>query len=251
MLTLTGTNIIVNSDVWLDTGSAPIAANIIFVDASAGTNVTWNVGKLFIDGTESIPVRSTTSGAMMSGLAVVNDQLLLTTVSAVGQSDDLVWRGGNSIWDETSTNWSGTVNGVHVTTFLNGDDVFFINDAVITDRRVAITPGGVAVGTMTVSGTGYTFDLTQGDITGTGNINFGTSTLECVLGTAITSTGGTIVLATGSTLALDLTGANNTTAIVTLTGTNVTVNSNIRIASLPTLAGGQSILLVNCFYRKH
>ena len=186
MLTLTGTSETVHSDIYVT--SLPTLVNgqsIILVQT--GTNgAVASVGELYVDGSLYTPQRSTTAGAMMYGLATDTDntQLSLKAVSATGNSTDLIWTGTQTgrIWDiNTNANWNGTVNDIHITTFLNGDTVSFTNSALATNRTVTVANSGVSVGSMSVTGTGYTFNLTVGTspaITSTGTINLGDATLN-------------------------------------------------------------------------
>ena len=155
---------------------------VILVDAEAGNVVRtgtlylWDPYKFDNTGWRDNPYtsaqRSTTPGIMMFGLDTNEDdsQLLLKWIDASTNSYNLTWTGaGNRIWDvESQNNWKGTVEGIFdVTTFLNGDTVYFDNTAV--NKNVILGEDGVRVHSMFVQGGGYNYDMRLGGIDALGN----------------------------------------------------------------------------------
>jgi len=248
----------------------------------AGTLWVWNNTTSRYE--EKLPERSTNPTATMLGLGMSADkkELRLLVVSAYGNTD-LHWTGDHttSTWNVNSIpNWSGELNGVNVKTFMNSDKVFFGN--VADDKKlVTVASGGVTVGDMFVTESGYTFDLTRGGITAsavsstlgntTGTIDFGSGTkIEGGVGTKIKADGnitfgnettivsrvntviesdGTIEFGTDMEFTFDLMGTGSGDTILRLLG-NVTVDekigsNGIDIKNAPNLAAGSTINLVD------
>ena len=137
--------------------------------------VTWNGESFWIldDGVFGTGWSINDSTGFVSWNGTIDDPVVLTwTGTQTGQ-----------IWDvNTSTNWRGTtVDGVHLNKFLNSNTILFDNTALATNRNVTVASSGVTVGSMEVTGTGYTFNMTIGSspaITATGTINFGNAVLN-------------------------------------------------------------------------
>ncbi len=139
----------------------------LLVQAEAGS-LTGFTTKLYQDGVEYVPARSSTTGDTMIGLKTSSDgsQLSLGTADATANTTVTWSPGATNIWDVANTaNWTGTVKGMSISTYLNGDNVEFGNDSA---GPVEVASSGVNVRNMVVSGN-YTF--TGGDITGTGFLN--------------------------------------------------------------------------------
>ncbi|MDL2286665.1 autotransporter-associated beta strand repeat-containing protein, partial [Desulfococcaceae bacterium OttesenSCG-928-F15] len=90
---------------------------------------------------------------------------------------DLYWTGKvNSNWNKNDLNWKDIDE--FEWTFQTGDNLTF-GDA--TNKTVIVDAAGVSLGTMTVSGSGYTFNLTVGAapaISAAGDINLGNAALN-------------------------------------------------------------------------
>ncbi len=136
----------------------------LLVQAEAG-NLSGFSTKLYQDGVEYVPARSSQAGDTMIGLKTSFDgsQLSLGTADATANTT-VTWNPGTTnAWDvATTANWKGVVNGMNVSTFLDNDTVNFENAAA---GPVNVAASGVTVTAMNVRGN-YTF--TGGDITGTG-----------------------------------------------------------------------------------
>ncbi|MCD7897450.1 MAG: autotransporter-associated beta strand repeat-containing protein, partial [Planctomycetaceae bacterium] len=141
-------------------------SDYLLVQAEAG-GLSGFTTKLYQDGVEYVPARSSKAGDTMIGLktSVDNSQLSLGTADAT-QNTTVYWNpGATNLWDvATTANWEGTVNGMNISTFLNNDSVFF---SQFFEGPVMVAPSGVTVTTMNMQGS-YTF--TGGDITGTGSL---------------------------------------------------------------------------------
>ena len=94
----------------------------------------------------------------------------------------LNWTGAGSVWQSTSAanaNWTDNPGGVASEThFRNGDTVTFGN---VANKTVNVHTGGVAVGAMSVTESGYTFNMAVGSspaIAATGNIDLGNAALN-------------------------------------------------------------------------
>ena len=217
--------------------------------------------ELWIGTTQNTPRRSTNATDTMLGLGTSADQkqLLLKAVSAAGNTD-LYWTGNtSSVWNvNTATNWTGMLNGIRVTTFMNGDLVIFDNSAANKD---VVTAGVMTVGSMEVQGNDYRFDLRTGGITaiattwrdGTvtdGSINFGDgdTTIVSGIGTTI-STEGTMTFGTGTIFEFDLAGTNAGDTYLTLLGDVIVAEQigsyDIYVNNLPNLAAGSRVTLVD------
>jgi len=107
----------------------------------------------------------------------------------INEPATIYWTGAEtSIWRSSSVpvaglwNWrdSAAPPG-NPTYFTNGDTVIFDNEPTTTNRRVEVDSAGVQVGGMTVSGTGYVFELLVGAnpaIRSTGAVDLGGATLD-------------------------------------------------------------------------
>ena len=223
---------------------------VLLMQIAGGGTVT-STGRLLLDGAENVPKRSDNPLDKMLGLGTkANDkELWLLVVSAYGDVDNLHWTGRDStIWDvNTSPNWSGTLNGVNVTTFLNGDTVYFDDRA---GRKTVNLSQEVRVAAMSVTSAGYTFDLTGGGkIIADGRMDFGNgTTITSGLGSSLTAA--TIVFGSNTVFEFDLVGANSTTALLELHG-NVDVSSGkigsgtIDVWNISGLTAGSSVILVD------
>jgi len=221
-----------------------------------------NSGNLIVDPAyEPLLRRSDEAGDVMIGLGLSPDEqeLSLMCVDATGNTI-LDWTGRrSSTWDvNNAPNWTGTLNGVGVTTFMTGDRVRFGADAV--RKTVTVASGGVTVGDMDVTGSGYRFDLTRGGITAdagssllsnaTGDIHFGSgSTIVSGLGSYLTA-GREITFGADTIFEFELTGASAGNTLLTLDGT-VDVgeqrigSGRINVRGSLNLAAGSTVTLVD------
>lgn len=111
------------------------------------------------------------AGGAMYGLASGNEskQLLLNVVDAAANSSKLVWNTGAGTWKhtplgKTDTNWQGFVQGIAVTTYLNGDDVFF--EQTGGPRSITVDSAGVSPASMTLNNSVYNFSGGAINVTG-------------------------------------------------------------------------------------
>ena len=231
-----------------------LGGTIVLVDAENAALT--SSGELWVDNTQLSFVRDPSGvSPPVLGLALRDRptldgmQLILDMVASDTNSTELVWTGlyGNKLWDiNTSSNWTGTVGGYHVDTFLDGDDVYFRNvyinntGALVTlpdaDKIVTVDPAdGVSVASMTVTGDNFTFNLSTGkDITSAGDINFsGTA------GTTVNMGKGTIASTTGDILF----GSTNLTAIgVIEAGRDITFTDGVlEFGDIATITAGRNI----------
>jgi len=163
-------------------------ATVMLVDAGANNpNLTANTGELWVNGSQHVPQRSNApNAAPMFGLDTNanQSQLLLKWVDAganTGLDSPLTWTGGQpgNIWRASSdinyANWTGIVEGIRVSTFLDGDTVRFDQTALPANRNVHVAEGGVRIHSMFVTDPGYRFNLTAGGINAVGNQGIGES----------------------------------------------------------------------------
>ena len=195
----------------LEAGDSILLVEII------GTGTVTSDGRLMHEnGTAYQQIRNAAGGTMLGLKTENNDKELWLTVADASALAELHWTGvninetENSVWStvQTNTNWFGwTTEGVTVHTFLHGDRVFFGD---VDNKQVNVASGGVTVADMTVTGTGYTFDLALGGITAdadastltgaTGNIDFGNGTTITAASNRNISASGVINFGNGTTI---------------------------------------------------
>ena len=150
-----------------------------------------------------------------------NAQLVLDMVASDTNSAELVWTGADpgeeGLWDiNFSENWIGTVGGYHVTTYLDGDNVYFRNSYIDKDGnpvtlddedKIVTLATDVSVASMTVTGDKFEFTLGGKKITSTGigqsvatngDIHFGSAKLIDISGTDAIKATGDITFTTGT-----------------------------------------------------
>ena len=154
------------------------------------------------------------------------------------------WAAGNGTWNYTDENWADAESGTAEHAFEEWSHAVFGSTAAGSPGRVTIQSGGVRAGSVNVIHDGYTFDLRNGGMTAVEEIHFGTATLLSGIGTTI-SAGGAIILQEGSSLEFDLSSAAHEDTMLSLTGANVAVLSDIVAVLNPTLTSGQYITLVD------
>jgi len=170
----------------------------------------------------------------------LDNELWLLAADA-GANADIFWLGveqtgsrtgeDNSTWNTEITNWTGRTDaGINVMTFLAGDRVFFTDLA--DNRRVNLSiPAEVA--SMTVTATGYTFDLTGSTvgIHAERGIDFGNeTTIISDTGTVVHSDTGTINFGTDAVFTFHVSYATREETVLSLQGA-VTVNEEEKIGS--------------------
>ncbi len=261
-----------------------VGDKVILVDAGSSMIVT-NTGTLYDQGKEVKFKRDLNSAKEVLGLLVQDEngddvpfgygsQLVLTMVKENSVSSDLTWTGViDGTWNiNKAPNWIGTVGGHYVDTFLNGDTVLFadkyfnpksVNPDHLDDvgaKNVNVVAGGVEVNGMTVTGAGYSFDLSKGGIIATNaddpstsNIDFGTASIINNTVGRVVDAGGTITFAGANTLTFDLNLAKIGETMLTLNTKNganggvvgIVGNGNVYVSRIPTLNTGDSIILVD------
>ena len=289
--------ITVASDIYVSTPTTALGSDsIVLVEAINGSTLT-QTGRLYVDGALEVFDRSATFTQNVLGLKLDNagTQIILASVADNALSTNLQWAGTvtGGVWDARTTsapgphdgtaNWAGAVGGHFVDVFLPGDTVSFgntyIDAAGVTQTVLAAnkdvdiqTP--VRVGSMTVSGTDYAFNvganITANDsidfgtivpvasaafvdlganITATNTIDFGNATLFVeTANQGRTVTAGDIVWGTDSILAFNTVGAKHNDTFLTLNQTTpgiIGVDSDIYVFPGYTLATDEYIILVD------
>ncbi|MCC8165742.1 MAG: autotransporter domain-containing protein [Planctomycetes bacterium] len=259
-LTLTGTVAFTPEAVNVTNTTGLGDSDYLLLQTETGT-LTNFTGKLYRNGIEYVPERSSVANAKMFGLKTNNDgsQLSLGTADATLLST-VEWNpGATSVWDvATSSNWKGTVNGMSISTFLNGDTVNFSS---ANAGAVQVVASGVTVDAMNVEGD---YSFSGGTITGTSTntlavrggstasfanqLNFGTINLDTATDTiafapeadwtlngVITGLGNVVMDAAGKTMTLA--GAN------THTGSTTVKSGVLAIADASGLAASEKIVV--------
>ncbi|MDR1497651.1 MAG: autotransporter-associated beta strand repeat-containing protein [Puniceicoccales bacterium] len=217
-------------DIAIDvvTTNSGVLENATYLLIDAGTTLV-NTSRLLLNGVEPAGLVRATNGSAIIGLATTAlGQIALSYISAATNTT-MRWAGtavGSGIWRnddgtpvaESAANWAGTVEGVNVNTFLNGDTVVFTDAA--TRRDVQVDAAGVRVGPGGISvTTGARYSISGGAIRGSGGL-LKAGTGELVLGSANAYSGATDV--TGGRLTLhDISGAGTSTSLSLATGTTL------------------------------
>ncbi len=254
-------------------GGFTAGQEIILIDAGTNSANTISGSSRLAGAAEFVRVENVADGQNVLGLKtnILRSQLLLTMVNTSDNSERLNWAGtvAGGVWDvNTTTNWAGAVGGHFVNTFLNRDTVYFSDDyldasntsvpVAAGNKVVNITAGGVTVGDMVVDGGGYTFNLSQGNLTAVanaptnaaGNIDFGSARLVADLGSTVTAAGSITFVggAAGNAFDFDLTGAVDGDTLLTLTaagGVAGTIGNGVINVNNMNLGINQSVVLVD------
>ena len=219
------------------------------VQVSGGGTIE-NTGTLYVNGILNVPDRNEDTMIGIGDKGTNGKQLWILTVDATGDKENILlqWTGNvDSVWDTTTANWTGKVQGITVKTFLPHDSVSFGN--VSEEKKKVAISNIVNVESMSVTAPGYRFELIGGGkITAVNNINFGSrSTIKSANGTAIES-GGLITFGNNTVFEFDIAGATALSPILKIDGGNggAAIGGGIIdvLGNLDHISIGDSILLV-------
>ena len=238
MLTLTASAVngtVGDGDITVDTTGSIFAGNqgevVLVATDEAGVAVA--TGALTVDGKTGSDLnrRSDTPGTYMYGIATSaddSDLLLKYADSSLTADGDLRWIGSvNDTWDRvggindpSTRNWDGKVNEIAIKQFMNGDSVLF-DDGVDVVRKDVKLAEAVTVNNMTVTGTDYIFDLSNGAggtiLTATGDIDFGTASFSNIGKDTTIETAGTVNFDSGNGFGFNLNGIASGDTMLILT----------------------------------
>ncbi len=139
------------------------ATSINFDATGITTNTTQTAlsstsGTITKNGTVSVNFNNLEDSTYRTGYGITTNSL---KVGILTSPATLNWAGidGDNTWDKSpaTKNW---VNSGIAYNFMDGDTVIFDNSA--TEKSIIVAPGGISVADMTVSGTGYAFEVTAG-----------------------------------------------------------------------------------------
>ena len=165
-------------------GATTLSLNVLHADTDKSYTLMTFGG--ILEGLDYLTIAAEELGEEQRGGVYVDANALLFAM--IDGNAALNWTGASSEWSTATTNSNWNVGSFDTslkfnTYFKEGDTVIFGEDDSITNRTVTVGSGGVKVDSMEVTGTGYVFNVTAGElpaIESAGDIDFGDAALNII-----------------------------------------------------------------------